>query len=424
MLNFPKSLSSKTTQNLIKISTGKVLNAAFAFAVGILIARNLGAGDFGLFTLSLSVLIITLEIIGSEGIDNGVVRFASVYVGNDINRANLIFKIAFKFKLLMVSIVLFLVLIFFNPFLTFITVKPELKNAVMFGLIGGCCASFWRYVLAVLQSYERFTAYALINIIPNITKTILILFFIFNHSLNLINALTINVLAIFFGFIVGFLFIPKQFILAKGNERNLTSQWFHFSKWIIISSLLFALYSRVDILMLSYYKTTDIVGLYSVALSFITALDLIYISMLTGFLPQVSKLKHQHEFITHIKQSLKISLVLTLFFIPLFLIAEPMIVLTYSKDFFDSILIFKILLIGSLFTLLFNPLLLILYARNKPYILAFVYILLLALNFGGSLLYIPKYGAIGAASVVSATRAIGGVLLLFLAFRETYYANN
>ncbi|MFQ5963093.1 MAG: oligosaccharide flippase family protein [Candidatus Scalinduaceae bacterium] len=415
-----KSSAQYGVQDLIVITTGKIGNALFAFIVSVLIARNLGASGFGLFTLSLSVLIITLELVGSEAVDNGLVRFASLYMDKNTNKVHLIFKIALEFKLLSASILLLLGFLFVKLVLASIIGRPELKDAIMYGLAGGCFASFWRYILAILQSYERFVTYAVINVIPNLLKVLFVLFLILANSLNLTYALTINVIVVILGFFAGFSFIPKHFIKAKGDKKDVAFQLFHFSKWIIISNLFFAIYSRLDIFILSYFKDAEILGIYSVALSLITALDLFYVSMLTKLFPQASALTHREEFSAHIKRSLGISSALALLLTPLFFVAEPLILLFFSEKFFDSILIFKFLLFGFLFTLLFNPLLLILYARNKPYLVTIVYFILLPLSFVGNLIFIPMYGAMGAACIVLATRVTGGLLVLFLVYREIF----
>ncbi len=407
-------------QNLIKISTGKILNAVFAFVVSVIIARKLGASDFGLFTLSLSVAMITQELIGSECIDNGMVRFASLYLNVDTKRANLLFKVAIKIKLLMVSIAFLISIIIFKTSLVPVISKPELKSALIIGIFTGCFSSFWRYVLAFLQCFERFSVYAFINTIPNFSKVLLILLLVLTGSLNLTNALFVNVATLILGFIIGFLFIPKDFILVKGNERDIAFKLFHFSKWLFIANLLFALCSRLDVLMLSYYTKAEFVGDYSVALSFIIVLDLMYVSMITKFFPQVCKLTSKSEFIIHIKKSLLMSLGLAIVISIMFFIAKPLILSVYSENYFDSILYFKILLAGFLFTLTFNPLSLILFARNKPYIITFVCLIMLIVNFCGNLLLIPKYGAIGTAYVVTVTRVTGGLMVLFFTLKEVF----
>lgn len=418
--HLPRFLKLDILQNLTKVSLGKVGNSAFAFIVSILIARKLGVSDFGLFTLSLSVSIITLELVCSEGIDNGLVRFGALYLKNDPDRAALIFKVALKFKLIAICILFLLLLIFSKPLLLLLTDKQEFKNVILFGFIAGCCASLWRYILAILQSYERFATYALINIIPNLFKMLIIIVLIIADSLTFIIALALNVFGLFLGIIVGFVFMPKNIFPAKGDQKNVGWQLFHFAKWIVITNLIFALYSRLDIIMLTCFKGAFWMGIYSAALNFISALELIYISILTSFLPHVSKFTQRTEFISHIKKSLLISLVLATLISPLYIFAKPLILIAYSETFSDSILIFRILLIGSLSVLICNPLLVILYAKNKPQVLTFIFFILFSFNFCFNLIFIPKFGVIGAASVVTAGKVIGGLLIFYFSLKEVF----
>ncbi len=84
---------------LLAILFGKFFNAGLAFLVSIIAARMLGVEDFGVFTVSMSVVVITLELSGSESIDNGFVRLASEYRSQDEQRCHAIVQAALTLKL-------------------------------------------------------------------------------------------------------------------------------------------------------------------------------------------------------------------------------------------------------------------------------------------------------------------------------------
>lgn len=412
---------SKAISDIIKISAGKGGNAALAFALSVIIARELGAGDFGLFTLSMSVLVVTMELTASEAVDNGMVRFAAKYMGTEPGRAKMFMRAAFKFKAIAAAVVLAAGAALTWPFVNHILNRPELGAVVFYGLAGGCGASLWRFMLAALQSSERFSAYVAVNLAPNVLKVLAVGLLVFLNTLELSYALMLNVAAAAFGVAVGLAFLRTGFLSAHAEpakQRAVAGELFQFSKWMIVANLCFAVYSRVDVLMLSYFVSPDVVGVYSVALTLVLAIELLYVSVLTGLYPSASRLVSRQEFKAHIKRTLKISLSTALIVSPLYFFAEPLVNIIFSSEFSESAALFQVLLVGVLFTLAFNPLLLVFLARDKPQVVMKVAMGLLAMSFLGNLLAIPAYGALGTAVVVSATKVAGGVALMILSYLE------
>lgn len=411
-------LRSNTFRNFAKLSLGKITNAGFVFIVNILVARNLEKSDFGLFMLSLSVLIITLELIGSEAADNGLVRFAAKYLKTDVKKSLAVFRIVFKFKALNSVILILICLLLFKPMTIILSNKPNFSETIIFGIIGGCIASMWRYTLAVLQSHERFSSYAIITIIPNALKLIIIAFLILLVNLTLHLALMINVITLIIGFVAGYLLISKRMSSSANSMPSLSTDIYHFAKWIYLTNLIFAVYSRLDMFLLTYFVDGKLVGIYSAAFSIVAIFDLLYVSLLTIFFPIASQITQPQAFKDYLRKSIRISILLSLIISPIILLAEPIIVFTYSAEYIDSVPVLRILLIGVVFTLLFNPFMLVLYARNNPRILTFIYMTLLSIHFISSIIWIPRFGVIGAATVVSITRLLGALLIAYFAVKE------
>ena len=102
----------------------------------------------------MSVMIITLELSGSESIDNGLVRLASEYRAHDEERCHAVVQAALGLKLASGAILLVAWWLLWDRWLGGRGWRPELAEAVMFGVLGGVCGSFWRYCLAITQVYE------------------------------------------------------------------------------------------------------------------------------------------------------------------------------------------------------------------------------------------------------------------------------
>lgn len=417
--NAIKNIPASLFFNVARISISKILTAGSAFILSVIIARNLGKSDFGFFSLSLSILIVTSELIGSEAADNGLVRFATPYLKNQIEKAGHIFRLIFNIKIITVSTVVIVSIIILKPVLIQLTYKKELSDAIFYGVISGAIASLWRYNLAVLQCFELFTSYAIFHAIPNIIKLLIVSILIIIDSLYLHAALLINVLSLAIGFFLGYLVIPK--IKIKDTiSKSLTKDIYNFTKWIYLTNIIFVVYSKVDLFMLAYYVDFKDVGIYSVSITIISILDILYASLFTALFPIASRINHHNQYLPYLRKSFTLSILACLIVSPLLFLIDPILIMTYSVEYNESIILIKVLLIGFMFSLLLNPLIIVLYARNNTRIITIIFLFLLIANVTTSIIWIPHYGVMAAAVIVSSLRIIGAVLIAFFAWREIF----
>jgi O-antigen/teichoic acid export membrane protein len=104
--------------------------------------------------------------------------------------------------------------------------------------------------------------------------------------------------------------------------------------------------------------------------------------------------------------------------LPLFPISDWLFATFFPAYGLPAAALFRILLAGALVTLLFHPLYLILYARNRASRLALVNLLLVLFVIAGGLMVIPGYGTTGAAWVAVAGRAFASALICYFVFSE------
>jgi len=394
---------SKIAKDSAIVFTGNILGAGLGFIATILITRTLGPAQFGLFSVALAVMGIASQF-SDFGISTGLVRFASLYLKNDNQKANLIFKVSLKLKLI-VAILVFLIGFFASESLAVhVFGKPGLIFPLKLAFIGAFGAS---------QSFKKF---ALFNLINPLGKFALIGLLFLTYKLNLFSALTTVIILPFIAFPIGSLIIPRDFLRAKGDENEAFHNLFHFSKWILVSVFCVMIFIRLDVLMLGYFKAAEEVGYYSAAYNLSITFLLITGAFTTVLLPEISKLLTKEGIKHYLKRYISIAGVIAIFlFFPLFFLASPVISTIYGVDYILSIVLFKILLVNQLIILTFNPIGLFLYSINKPQIAAFANITQLSLNFVGNYMLIPIYGAIGAAIVTLVTNVVGiGLVGLYL----------
>lgn len=401
---------SKIAKDSAIVLTGNILGAGLGFIATILIVRTLGPAQFGLFSVALAVMGIATQF-SDFGIGTGLVRFASLYLHQDKLKADLMFKVSLKLKLI-ISVLVFLIGFFASESLAVhVFRKPELIFPLKLAFIGALGASLVAYISATLQARQFFKKFTLFNLINPLGKFALIGLLFLTYKLKLFSALTTVITLPFIAFLIGSLIIPRDFLRAKGDEKEAFHNLFHFSKWILVSTLCVMIFNRLDVLMLGYFKRAEIVGYYSAAYTFAFVFPLITGTITTILLPKVSELSEKGQLREYTKKSLKFTTPIVFPLIILLLMSRPIILFIYGSDYLPSAIIFQILICGFALSIVVNPISLVIYSLNKPEILAYLNIMQLGLNFLGNLFLIPPYSAVGAAIATLLVRIMGTVFI-------------
>jgi O-antigen/teichoic acid export membrane protein len=357
-----------------------------------------------------------MELAANQGINSGLVYFASSLLERDNSRVAGFFKTAFIAKVGAALLLLFAGLLVVDPIFTQWLHKPELKMFVWFGIIGACFASLWWYTLSVLQSYRSFNKYTLLHLMPNVFTFMLVSIFAFTSRLTLVAALYVKIFGFLASLLAGLLFIPRRFLHPRGSDRSTARELLRYSKWTTTASLLTVLFHRQDIVLLGLIVEPTTLGYYAAAATVAAILYLLYDASVAVLLPVASRLSGRDQYLRFVRKSLMMMGGLCLAVIPIFIWIEPLIVTIYTESFLPSVPIFRVLFVGLIFTMLLEPLTVILYATQKPQWITAVNLLVVIIYTTGNLLLIPRYGAMGAAGMTVVARFLSGVIILVLAF--------
>lgn len=210
----------------------------------------------------------------------------------------------------------------------------------------------------------------------------------------------------------------KDYFLPQFNK----DQFLTFIKpaWPIGLALLFNLiYFRVDVFILSNFRSSTEVGLYGLSYQFFEAALAVPIFFANAIYPLLSSLykNNLNQFQTQVKSWLKILVVISfLLTIALVLIAY-LIPLLYDQRFAGSVPALQILAFGMPFFFISALLwhLLIIYDKQK--FLTLIYASGAIFNIVANLIFIPIYGYIAASVITVISEAII-TLLLFLSVKE------
>jgi len=371
------------------------MRSVIAFLISIIIARELGPIQFGLFSLFIVLMIIASNLMG-EGMDAGVVKYYAKTARKNQRTANEILASAFALRLVIgIPIVLFA--LFFGEWLAMAIYHDESYiTPIRLGLIGAFFAALWSFVLTTIQSTENFKTYSYFTPIVNILRLIAIpLLFAFSYF-KLSSILIVHIIIYIACTLYGFWYLRAHFKGVKPRFQHISDQ-FHFGKWTILASLFFIVTSYMGIPILTYFSDPSAVGIFSAAIQLLMIVDQMTIAILTVQLPAVSKLTNNKSYRAYIRRYVPIFSLIAISMLPGFYFIDDVIILLYGDAYAQSASIFKILLIGFLITLVTHPIQLILLSANKPHMYALIQGMSLVTWLVATILLIPTFGAAGAA---------------------------
>jgi len=397
---------------LSSVTSGNIGSAAIGFLISIILIRRFTTEEWGLFTLAL--LIFNLgALLADFGLNVSFIRFFSKFSQDDPRKSNEMLISAYITKLF-TGLIVFVLLYFLSPFLATVIFHDEnLIPLFRWASAGVFGFSIWTFTLASLQAREKFTIYALLKIVYDLVKLIGIAALIYLNFFSLKSVFIIYILLALTGFITGSIFLGTQARLERINYRESLKRITGFSKWILISTFCFMLFTRLDIIMLGNMKTPEEVGYYSSAFRLISVITIIVASLKQVLIPKVSRFTTGEEINNFISKSLKYTLIFSCLIIPFILLSRHIITGVFTEKYIHSIAIFQILSVAFIISLNVEPLFLVAYSMNRPEHLAYNDIFQLLVNFLLNLYLIPEYGAAGAAYATLGSRILMGIFIAF-----------
>ena len=392
---------------------GRGFGGVLTFIFIILAAKILGSEKFGLFALSITVMQIALQFAG-QGIDTVLVRFYVFQVHEKTKKEALVLKSCLYLRILLTFATVGAGILLSELYINY-SGRTDLRTPLLFGFVGCGFASFWYYLLAILQAKEKFVRYSVLTSGVNVMKIIfMIVLVVLHYQYSLFNLLAVYFSSFILGVVITLFFVPGHVLDSRGDLRQTTKDVFGYGKWIIMSSLVAILYNRIDVLILTSFRSIDEVGLYSAAGSFIHGLDIIVVAMFTVFLPAASKIRNYADAVHYLKFSSVISLAVLSVLLILYFFSDYLILSILGDSYLNTLRIFKIVFPGFLFYLFTFPWALVIYSYNKPHLLFMSDIAVLLFNFAGGLIFIPSFGMIGASWVSFFTRLFNSAIIVYL----------
>jgi polysaccharide transporter, PST family len=409
--------SGETRQWGMTIS-GSLGRLAIGFVSSVIMARVLGPAGYGVVALVSAVLGIC-DTAGDFGLTYAAVRAIARVLKTDSEQARRLAHGYFVLAFITNTVAAVAGIAFARP-IALLLGRPESELYIQLALLGLIAVAGNGFVMAVLQSTQRFGSLAMLQVLTSLTYLAGIAALAAVHALDIATVVVLGAANPLIGFVVGLRLLPAGFVALHEPAVSARRAWpelMAFGKWVWIATLLALLATQLDLLMINHWLPAVTVGSYALALNLALKADILSQTRLTVLLPAVSALRTRREMEVYIRRQMVIGGLLCLPFAGAMIAAGPLVMLIYGPAYSGAVPVLLVLLGVVLFDLITSPLFLLAYPLNAPRVLAASDLMRVATLALAGTLFIPGLAATGAALAKLLAKIVGAAFALAMLWR-------
>jgi O-antigen/teichoic acid export membrane protein len=409
----PPPLASRDARTLIFVTVGRMALVGLWFLGGLLLARHLAPAQFGLYTLCVYTVRIVTGCLG-DPLDRAVMREAPLYFATDRARALAIFRAAFWMRVAIGAASIFFAAALPAAASWLIFGKTDYGLLALLTAFGVLTDLLLRSAFGYFQVAGRFSSFMTVDAVWQVGRLAAVVVLIALGALTLQRAVSVYVAAPLVAFLIGAIMLPRDILTPTAPSRAHLSDIFHYSKWLAFAAAFAAVYERLDVVLVGRFRGEHDLGVYAGAMFLATIPDFVNSAVQTVLTPAYASGSFGALNRAYLKYAVPLGGVALL----VALTCGGWIIEAFlSQKYVEAIPAFKILLIGTIVNVVFTPLPSALLAFVAPRVVALVTLLGLAFVAVGGTIAIPRYGIIGAASLILATRVVIGLIVNVLVLR-------
>lgn len=398
----------KTAKNASVYTVALIIQKVISFVYFSYLAIALGPEKLGIYGYALSI-IATAVIFTDLGINNVITR----EVAANNNKAKQLLKTTVKVKLILSLLTLLGVTIFS------LAVEPDLYISliIIFASLSMIGDTFANTYFASLRGLQKLGAESLMAIIsPLISAVIGVAIILTSQDLRLLAlSLALGSWLSFF-----FAYLASNKILVDDHEPVSVKQLSNLVGPFALASVSSKIYGYADTILIRFLSSASQLGFYGLAYKATFALQFIPLAAMAGVYPAMSNANannDQNRLYYLLTSSLKYVLVLGLPLVAVMLVfGQDIVVTIYGQDFKGAVL--PLLILFSSLPMLFStfPLGAWLNATRRQTANTRNVVIVTIVSIVLNIFVLPKYGAVGAASVSLFSTSLLFVLHLSVIF--------
>ena len=440
--NGSNTMSENVNQSLQKIAkgtgilfTGTIIGMLLAFVSRVIIVRYTTQTGYGIFSLAL-VLMSIFVMISTLGLQSGVTRQIAYFRGKkDSKKVSGIVKASIQIAL--VACVFSSILLFLLSDIISVEVfhSPELATPLKIFAIAIPFSVLILIFASIFRGFDRVEPNVYFH---NILKNFLLL-----PLLGIVILFGLSFIGIFYAYLASIALTCIAFVVyaakklpisVKGenvNAHSLRKELLFFSLPLLAISILGMIMHWTDTLMLGYFKTPDVVGLYNAALPLANLIPVVLTSMNFLYVPIGSQLYSQN-LMDELRRTYAIltkwmfALTLPLFLI-IFLFPETVLNILFGSLYIEASIALQILALGMFIHTFLGPNGVTLIITGKTRFSMWTSLIGVIINIALNIFLIPTLGILGAAIASASSLAVINLLKstwLYLLFRIHPFTKN
>lgn len=407
------------------IFTGTFIGMIIQMLNRIIIVRSLSRADYGLISLGLVFFSITTSL-SQSGFSQSIPRFLGYNRGkDDPERIKGVIHSSFEIGLSL-AVILTVILIILSGSIERFYEMDGLSIVIILFALGIPFHNLFTIVAHVFRGFDdaKPSVY-FTNILPGGMRIFLLL------AVVLLSASLMNILVAYVSAIAGtavlaglYFMRKKSTLIQDGASISMRKELITFSLPLFGTVVLAQLMKWTDVLMLGYFTSADVVGLYNGAIPicsyipiFLSSTGFIFIPVLSMLYSkgQLSEMKKTYSIIT--KWTFSVTLPL---FLIIFIFSKEILTLLFGAEYEGASVALKILSSGYMFHVLTGPIgqNLVIFAR--PRLIVINNSIGLILNVVLNSFLIPLYGMNGAAFATASTFILINILALIQVYRISH----
>lgn len=390
------------------IFAGGMARSAFGFVIGLVIARQLGVEDYGLFYTYTVIFILSLTMTG-DALDGGVVRFFTYRLHHDPTRAHAVLGSALLLRAAAVAPLLAVggaVAALLPPD----AVAQGYADLVMAGLLSGVFGAFVSFANAICLSRERFVERATLLPALNAVRCVAVSGVLLAGVDSLIPVVWVDTTVVFAFALLTF-WLVRQDLVALGFCRETLRQLFDYAKWSVLGMTTYLLYIGLNAPLLIFFAGEAAAGSYGAAVSFVMVVEHAAGALVTVQWQKASKVNSAGELRVFLRKTAGFALICALALAPLGVVGGPLLELAFGSGFSAGAAIFPIVFVGTIVHLISMPLTTVFIAVDAPHRITYATLAgFVAWGLAAAVL-IPLYAEVGAALSVVIARVVQALAL-------------
>lgn len=406
------------------VLAGDVLAKSLTFLITLLLLRMVTPDDYAIYGLFITLLAAANQFTDS-GLHQSFIRFHALYHTDDADRAAQHYHVAFRGKLLIVLATSLVLLAGAEIIGATLLGTPALVAPIRLLAIGVLGSGIFEFAQAVFQARQRFRVLTAMRVSEGAGKIALIALVIALGMFSL-EAVFLTYVAVPLAVgLVGIHAVHRRTPRATSTDwRSVARELYTFGKWMMLTSFATMFLMRLDVFMVApllAHTPTD-VGLYNAAVRLCTPLIVLTGSVSTVFFPKAMELRTRSDVRVYVRRTFQVTLPLvaaSLVYLAALRLAMP----RWFPNYIDAFPIFAVLFLGYAWTIIGNPLTMLMLSMNRAQVVAAISLAQLVVTIISHYLFITALGAIGAAlSTVLVWFLAGGISMFYIYRRRGRFA--